>query len=98
VWWSQVFIETSFWRAAAGTLLPPIECAQLPAALLERFPGMAAERLLEMLRYLVPISSESAVWAGFLKGRADPHKMRLALGRSDPLRCAHPNVVDRSGA
>jgi hypothetical protein len=68
VWWSQVFIETSFWRAAAGTLLPPIECAQLPAVLLERFPGMAAERLLAMLRYLVPISSESAVWGRLTEG------------------------------
>ncbi len=63
LWWSQVFTKTPFWRAAVGTLLPPIERSQLPASLLERFTGSPAERLLALLRYLAPISSESAGWA-----------------------------------
>jgi hypothetical protein len=64
VWWSEVFTETPFWRAAVGTLLLPIECVQLPAALLERFTGSPNERLLALLRYLAPISSDSAGWSG----------------------------------
>ena len=64
VWWSEVFTETPFWRAAGGTLLPPIECSQLPAALLERFAGSPNERLLALLRYLAPISSDTADWSG----------------------------------
>jgi hypothetical protein len=63
-WWEEDFTAMSFWRAAVSTLLPPIERAQLPASLLERFAGTAGERLLALLRYLVPISSESAGWAG----------------------------------
>jgi hypothetical protein len=63
LWWSQVFTGTPFWRAAVGTLMPPLEPSQLPAALLERFAGAADERLLALLRYLRPISSESAGWA-----------------------------------
>lgn len=59
-----MFTETPFWRAAVATLLPPIERSQLPAALLERFAGTAGEQLLALLRYLAPISSESAGWAG----------------------------------
>ena len=59
-WWSEVFTATPFWHAAVGTLLPPLERSQLPAALLERFAGSADERLLALLRYLAPISSESA--------------------------------------
>lgn len=64
LWWSDAFTETPFWRAAVGTLLPPIERSQLPAVLIERFAGNAGERLLGLLRYLAPISSESAGWAG----------------------------------
>jgi hypothetical protein len=64
MWWSEVFVETPFWRAAAGTLLPPIECSQLPASLLERFTGSPNERLLTLLRYLAPISSDTAGWSG----------------------------------
>ncbi len=63
-WWSEDFTAMPFWRAAVSTLLPPIERAQLPASLLERFAGTAGERLLALLRYLVPISSESAGWSG----------------------------------
>jgi len=64
LWWLEVFTETPFWRAVAGTLLPPLERSQLPASLLGRFAGTAGERLLALLRYLAPISSESAGWAG----------------------------------
>jgi hypothetical protein len=64
LWWSEVFTEMPFWRAAVGTLLPPIERSQLPAALIERFAGSPGERLLGLLRYLAPISSESAGCAG----------------------------------
>jgi hypothetical protein len=60
LWWSEVVTETPFWRAAVGTLLPPLDRSQLPAALLERFAGSPGERLLGLLRYLTPISSESA--------------------------------------
>ena len=58
-WWSEVFTETPFWHATAGTLLPPLDRAQLPMALLERFTGSAGERLLALLRYLAPITSDS---------------------------------------
>jgi hypothetical protein len=64
MWWSEVLIQTPFWRAAIGTLLPPIECSQLPTSLLERFIGSPNERLLALLRYLAPISSDTASWSG----------------------------------
>lgn len=57
-----VFIQTPSWRAAVGTLLPPIEYTQLPSSLLERFTGSPNERLLALLRYLAPISSDTAGW------------------------------------
>jgi hypothetical protein len=59
VWWSEEFPNTPFWRTAAGALMPPVERTQLPLALLERFAGSARDRLLALLRYLAPITTES---------------------------------------
>jgi hypothetical protein len=61
VWWREVFTDTPFWRAASGVLMPPAAPAQLPLCLLERFAGSESDRLLGLLRYLTPISSQSAV-------------------------------------
>jgi hypothetical protein len=59
-WWTETLIATDFWRAAAGSVLPPVASAQLPAALLERFAGDARDRLRALLRWLAPISTGSA--------------------------------------
>jgi hypothetical protein len=58
-WWCQMLPETGFWRGAGGTLMAPIAEQQLPASLLERFTGAAAERLLSLLRWLSPVSTGS---------------------------------------
>jgi len=56
-WWCEELIDTPFWRAARGTVMPPVELAQLPASLLERFAGSARERLLGLLRLIAPITT-----------------------------------------
>lgn len=55
-WWRCIFTQSLFWRAACGTFMPPVESADLPASLLERFAGDAAERLIALLRFLAPIT------------------------------------------
>lgn len=59
-WWCEQFIQTPFWRAAAGRLMAPVEHAQLPASLLERFAGAARDRLVSALRFIAPLTTESA--------------------------------------
>ena len=56
-WWCEMLPETDFWRGTGATLMPPVAVADLPAALLERFAGAAAERLLSLLRWLSPLTS-----------------------------------------
>jgi hypothetical protein len=63
-WWCEELVDTPFWRAASGTLMPPVQRSDLPGALLERFAGSARERLLALLRFLSPITSESATAQG----------------------------------
>jgi hypothetical protein len=59
-WWTEALPQTPFWRAAAGALMPAVRAAELPAALLERFAGAARDRLLGLLRWLLPITTGSA--------------------------------------
>jgi hypothetical protein len=58
-WWCEELIDTPLWRAAAaGTLMPPVETAQLPASLLERFAGSARDCLLGLLRFIAPVTTQ----------------------------------------
>jgi hypothetical protein len=59
-WWCEELIATPFWRAACAALMPPVEHAKLPASLLERFAGAARDRLVSALRFISPITTESA--------------------------------------
>ena len=59
-WWCEVLATTPFWCAVGDVLMPPVERSLLPASLLERFVGDARERLLALLRFIAPITSESA--------------------------------------
>ena len=63
-WWTKTLVDTPFWRAAYGSLMPPVGCVRLPAALLERFAGAALDRLLALLRWLSPITTGSAAVHG----------------------------------
>lgn len=60
VWWTEALIDTPFWRARAGALMPPVQPRALPAALLERFAGSARDRLLGLLRWISPLTTGSA--------------------------------------
>jgi hypothetical protein len=55
-WWRQTFTQSPFWRAARAAFMPPLDPDRLPAALLERFTGDVASRLVALLRFLVPIT------------------------------------------
>jgi hypothetical protein len=55
-WWQEVFPHTVFWRVAQGALLAPVEIGALPLCMLERFAGTAREQLLDLLRFLKPLT------------------------------------------
>jgi len=55
-WWQEVFPRTVFWRAARGGLHAPVEIGALPLSLLEQFAGEARDRVLDLLRFLKPLT------------------------------------------
>ena len=55
-WWQERLPLTLFWQAASARFMPPVPAAAMPAALLARFVGTAAESLLRMLVFLSPLT------------------------------------------
>jgi hypothetical protein len=62
-WWLARFTTTPFWRAKSADLMPPADTARLPAALLERFAGDAAQQLIAFLSFLGPITAGASMQA-----------------------------------
>lgn len=62
-WWRERFATSRFWQAAAGRFGTPVEGAELPLSLLERFTGDARDRLVAALRFLSPITTRSGCGA-----------------------------------
>jgi hypothetical protein len=60
-WWRQQFPLTPLWQAQCARFMPPVDTALLPASLLERFAGEAAESLLRLLHFLSPITVRPVV-------------------------------------
>ncbi len=62
-WWRDSFTATPFWRIARAAFMPPVEHDSLPASLLDRFTGDAADRLIALLRFLGPVTGGAGMQA-----------------------------------
>jgi hypothetical protein len=59
-WWRDSFTATPFWQIARAAFLPPVDQDRLPGALIERFTGTIADRLIALLRFMSPITGGPA--------------------------------------
>ena len=55
-WCLQLFCLTPLWQAACARFMPPVQTTNLPASLIERFSGGAAEVAMRLLAFLRPLS------------------------------------------
>ncbi len=61
-WWLAEFTRTAFWKWARGRLRSPVEEWLLPLSLLECFSESRAEqRVIDLLRFILPITTGSAI-------------------------------------
>ena len=67
-WWRETFADSPCFAAVRGHLAAPVNPAGLPASLLERFAGDERQRLLAMLRVLLPLTTTSAETARLSMG------------------------------
>jgi hypothetical protein len=62
-WW-RALTRTELWIAARGTLPVDLDELRLPASLLARYTGSAADRMVHLLRFLSPLSGRVPEQAG----------------------------------
>jgi hypothetical protein len=55
-WWVQLFPTTPLWQANCARFLSPVATAGLPASLIARFTGSAAESMMRLLAFLTPLT------------------------------------------
>ncbi len=60
-WWLETFAQGGFWKGARARFVPPLSDALLPLSLCEAFGLERCDRLLELLRFLSPITTVSTV-------------------------------------
>jgi hypothetical protein len=58
-WWLKVFVKTPFWKAARARFMPSICEASLPLSLCEDFKIDRRDRLLDLLKFISPLTGSS---------------------------------------
>lgn len=58
--WQETVAASDFWMLEKARFMPPITSLTLPMALLARFEGTGLEPLAELLRFISPITTQSA--------------------------------------
>lgn len=64
-WWLVTFVESSFWREVRARFMPPLCHQTMPLSLCVSFAVERRDRLLELLKFLTPITTPSA-WKEFV--------------------------------
>lgn len=60
-WWREDFVRSRFWKAACGLLKKPVMNSRLPLSLLEAFgKPKAKDKLVDLLRFILPLTTSSA--------------------------------------
>lgn len=58
-YWQQTFVQTPFWKQARALLSPPVVEGEMPSSLLFRFAGDWMMKLVLMLQFVAPVTTES---------------------------------------
>ena len=59
-WWLGRFVESSFWQEARARFMPPLCLKTMPWSLCESFEVERRDRLLDLLKFLTPITTPAA--------------------------------------
>lgn len=59
-WWLEQFVDSPFWRAERSRFLPRLCEQSLPLGLCEQFQAQQQKGLLKLLKFLTPLSSQTA--------------------------------------
>jgi hypothetical protein len=55
-WWLDTFVKSQFWQEAKARFMPPVDPLQMPWSLVQRFGIGQRGVLLELMRFLLPLT------------------------------------------
>lgn len=58
-WWTEIFVQCSFWKAGRGRFARPVAEAQMPLSLVEAFDAQQMDGLVNLMKFLAPITTAS---------------------------------------
>lgn len=58
-WWLETFVQSTFWKAARARFMPLVNESNLPLSLCEAFQIDRRDKLLELLKFLSPLTTGS---------------------------------------
>jgi len=65
-WWLNEFVKSQFWQAARARFMPALDPKSMPGCLCKEFGvdfgGKRLDRLLELLKFISPITTGSIPW------------------------------------
>ena len=61
-WWLETFVESPFWKRARAWFMPPVCEQSLPLSLGQAFHLARPGQLIELLRFLSPLTTGSIPW------------------------------------
>ena len=64
-WWVGTFVKSPFWREVRARFMPPLCLKTMPLSLCVSFEVQRRDRLLDLLKFLAPITTPAA-WKAFV--------------------------------
>lgn len=58
-WWSEIFVQLPFWKAARGRFARRLPEARMPLSLVEAFGARQLDGLVKLMKFLSPITTGS---------------------------------------
>ena len=55
--WREIFRESAFWKLARARFAPPVDAESLPRSILDRMIGEDENRIVNLLRFLSPLTT-----------------------------------------
>lgn len=63
IWWREIFVESGFWKGARSLFKTPVDSARMPLGLVEAFGAERCGGMVNLLRFLAPITTNSCEMA-----------------------------------
>jgi hypothetical protein len=59
VWWTEIFVQLPFWKAARGRFASRLAEGRMPLSLVEAFDAWLVDGLVALMKFISPVTTAS---------------------------------------